>query len=117
MHWAQFMVKKGVLQGTPSAKGTVNKQDLAQRFKLWFIQMRTGIHTRVSQGLSQAVPTPLIHSSTFTSLWGTLGTSEKYMPMDECTNRQTYKHTPCKDMNRIRHRFNLLEKVFKLLQT
>ena len=37
----------------------MNKQDLAERLKLWFIQMRTG--TGRGQCLAQAGPTPLVH--------------------------------------------------------
>ena len=37
--------------GTPGAKGTMNKQDLAERLKLRFIYMRTGIHAGYDQGL------------------------------------------------------------------
>ena len=58
------MMKKGLPQ-TPMAKGIINEQDLAQRFKLWFIVMRTGIHTGEDQGLPQAVAAPLVHSSSY----------------------------------------------------
>ena len=39
----------------------MNQQDLAERLKLWFIQMKAGVYTRRGQGLPQAGPTPLVH--------------------------------------------------------
>ena len=39
----------------------MNKQDLAKRLKLWFIQMRAGVYTGWYQGLPQAGPAPLLH--------------------------------------------------------
>ena len=40
---------------------TTSKQDLANRLKLWFIQMRAGIDTGGYQGLPQTGTTPLVH--------------------------------------------------------
>ena len=88
------MVKKGFPQVTPSAKGTTDKYDMGQRFKLWFIQMRTGIHTGVGEGLPQTVLTPLIHSNTFTPVFtSTLGTLS--------TSGDLQEHTPstCKSVH------------------
>ena len=60
MHWAIVLVYL-VPQGAPRAKFTANKQDMAERLKLWFIQMRTGVYTGKSQGLPQTGPAPLVH--------------------------------------------------------
>ena len=39
----------------------MNKQDLAERLKLWFIQMRAGVYIGRSRGLPQASPARLVH--------------------------------------------------------
>ena len=44
VHWSTGLVNL-VPWGTPAAKGAANKQDLAERLKLWFVRMRTGIYT------------------------------------------------------------------------
>ena len=55
---------------------TTNKQDMAERFKLWFVQMGAGIYTGWYQGVPktgwyQGLPktamTPLVHSEVVTS--------------------------------------------------
>ena len=38
-----------------------NKQDLAERLKFWFIQVRAGMHTDGYQGLPQTGTSPLVH--------------------------------------------------------
>ena len=38
-----------------------SKQDMAERLKLWFIQMRASVYTGGHQGLPQASPAPLVH--------------------------------------------------------
>ena len=40
---------------------TANKQGLAERLKLWFIQIRAGIYTGYHQGLPQTGTTPMVH--------------------------------------------------------
>ena len=40
----------------------MNKQDLAERLKLWFIQMRAGIYTGYHQDLPQTSMTPMVQS-------------------------------------------------------
>ena len=42
--WVTVLVDL-VPERAPGAKGTANKQDLAERLKLCFIQMRAGIYT------------------------------------------------------------------------
>ena len=53
-----------------------NKQDLAERLNIWFIEMRAGVYTGGSQGLPQASPTPLIHMKVAA---GTLAFTQDYM--------------------------------------
>ena len=43
MHWDAVLVNL-FPYGAPGAKGTANKQDLAERLKLWFIKMRASIY-------------------------------------------------------------------------
>ena len=45
----------------PGAQSSANKQELAERLKLCFIQMRTGVYMGGGQGLPQASPAPLVH--------------------------------------------------------
>ena len=47
--------------------GATNKQDLTERLKLQFIQMRAGIYTGWHQGLPQAGMTPFVHSEVVAS--------------------------------------------------
>ena len=46
----------------------MNRQDLAERLKLWFIQMKAGVYTRRGQGLPPAGPTPLVHIEVVTGI-------------------------------------------------
>ena len=50
----------GSIKGSKS-QGATNKQDLAERLKLWFIQMRAGVYAGWYQGLSQAGSASLVH--------------------------------------------------------
>ena len=51
----------GVSSSIKGFKSAVNKQDLAERLKLWFIQMRAFVYTGWYQGLPQVGPAPLVH--------------------------------------------------------
>ena len=39
----------------------MNNQSLAERLKLWFIQMKVGVYTGWYQGLPQAGAAPVVH--------------------------------------------------------
>ena len=72
--------------GSASRKGSRNpklcKQKLAERLKLWFIQMRISVNTGGGQGLPEASPIPLVH------IEDTVGTLEFTQVTEHKENRK-----------------------------